>query len=337
MSGFLPDIARWALGGGAGGAGGTGDGDGSGGSNGNDNNGNNNDGNANVNTLSEEEIRAKRMARLAALENRQSSSASAGTENAVVAPNSENGADSADAEKFDNMEIDGGDEEAGGSGRKIDNISGGPRPMDVDHVPREDQKPAADATIIEPAPKKQAKETTAAAATVSKSKIAPATPLDPVVEAARKLRRKKLLLLRRVLLVTIASPDDDASSFTSDKTAACVKLVVDDPEIACTADSAVGGESGGDVGTGFQTHHIAEILASRLSLSPSAKSLETMPPQHKCGIIGYLGGCYKRAGEEWKEVRNGLNEKKAKSSAGGEEELLEILEEIRKQVRFTWY
>jgi len=332
MSGFLPDIARWALGGGAGGAGGNGDGDGdgSGGSNSNDNNGNNNDGNANANTLSEEEIRAKRMARLAALENRQSSSASACTEDAVIAADSENGADSANAEKIDNMEIDGGDEEAGGSGRKIDNISGGPRPMDVDDVPGEKKMPAADATIFEPAPKKQAKETTATAAFESKS--APATPLDPVAEAARKLRRKKLLLLRRVLLVTIASPADDASSPSSDKTAACVKLVVDDPEIACTADNDVGGGSDGDVGTGFRTHHIAEILASRLSLSPSAKSLETMPPQHKCGIIGYLGGCYKRAGEEWKEVRNGLNEKKSKSSAGGEEDLLDILEEIRKQV-----
>lgn len=49
------------------------------------------------------------------------------------------------------------------------------------------------------------------------------------------------------------------------------------------------------------------------------------------GLVGYLGGCYKRAGEEWKEIRNGM-ERRKDGSGGGEEELCEILEEIRKQV-----
>jgi hypothetical protein len=50
-----------------------------------------------------------------------------------------------------------------------------------------------------------------------------------------------------------------------------------------------------------------------------------MPPQ-KPGLIAYLAGCHKRAGEEWKDL------KQKKKGDGSEEELCEILEEIRKQV-----
>jgi len=69
-------------------------------------------------------------------------------------------------------------------------------------------------------------------------------------------------------------------------------------------------------------------LVSHLSLHPSSRSLEPMPPQ-KPGLIAYLAGCHKRAGEEWKDL------KQKKKGDGSEDELCGLLEEIRKQVRDT--
>lgn len=266
MSGFLPDIAGWALGGGAAGQGGEA------GNNDDNNNGNNEPAGP---AISEDEMRAKRMARLAALEKKNSAAS--------------------------------GDNEGGASSMDVDTPSTAPEPMEVDEVkpaaspPSISSKstPANKDVTMEPAPKKKMKAPSAAAA-----------PADPLA----KLRRKKVLLLRKVLLVTVG----DA---TSDRTPSCVHLTLDDDDIYNTTKSP----------NGVQVRHVAELLAARLSLHPSSRSLETMPSQVKLGLIGYLGGCHKRAGEELKDLRSKNGEKKKKDDSF--EELCGIVEEIRNQVR----
>ena len=208
----------------------------------------------------------------------------------------------------------------------IDKPSSDAKPMEVDD---DDRKPAAspskppappskDAPTMEPATKKQA--TKSPATKTAETSIVQTSPsktnaVDPLVDAARKLRRKKMLILRRVLLVTIGSDP-------ADRNPSCVHLTLDDDDCDDSNDTNDNKPS-----SGFEIRQVAEILAARLSLSPSCQSLETMPPQ-KPGIIAYLGGCHKRAGEEWKEVRQAMEKK---NNTEGEE-LCGILEEIRKQV-----
>ena len=279
MSGFLPDIANWALGGGAGGAAGGGDGEAA--SNENEGSNNNNEETTTTTTSSTEptpeEMRAKRMARLAALE-KSSSTASSNADN-----------------KNNSVGTTGGDTT---SPMEVDKPSVSSSPMDID-TEKPTSKPSPITTkdvSMEPAPKK-------------KMKAPPSSPVDP----NSKIRRKKTLLLRRVLLVTVG----DSSS---DRTPPCVHLTLDDDEIYNTTKSP----------TGVQVHHIAELLAARLALSPSSRSLETLPSQTKLGLIAYLGGCHKRAGEELKELKHGKNKKK--SDDGSLDELIDILDEIRSQV-----
>ena len=278
MSGFLPDIANWALGGGAGGAG---DGDDEAAANENEGSNNNNEETTTSAPSTEptpEEMRAKRMARLAALE-KSSSTASSNADN-----NKNNSGAAGDSASP--MEVDK---------PSVSSTS----PMDID-TEKQKSKPTPITTTkdvtMEPAPKK-------------KMKAPPSSPVDP----NSKIRRKKTLLLRRVLLVTVG----DSSS---DRTPPCVHLTLDDDDIYNTTKSP----------TGVQVHHIAELLAARLALSPSSRSLETIPSQTKLGLIAYLGGCHKRAGEELKELKHGKNTKK--SGDGSLDELIDILDEIRSQV-----
>ena len=283
MSGFLPDIANWALGGGAGGAA-AGGGDGEAAANENEGSNNNNEETTTTSTPSAEptpeEMRAKRMARLAALE-KSSSTASSNADN-----KSNSGGDTTSP-----MEVDK---------PSVSSTS----PMDID-TEKPKSKPSPITTTkdvaMEPAPKK-------------KMKAPPSSPVDP----NSKIRRKKTLLLRRVLLVTVG----DSSS---DRIPPCVHLTLDDDEIYNTTKSP----------TGVQVHHIAELLAARLALSPSSRSLETIPSQTKLGLIAYLGGCHKRAGEELKELKHGKNKKK--SDDGSLDELIDILDEIRSQVCYCYY
>lgn len=63
-----------------------------------------------------------------------------------------------------------------------------------------------------------------------------------------------------------------------------------------------------------------------------------MPSQAKLGVIAYLGGCYKRAGEELRELKHGLinsgsRKKMKKEEEDGLEEMCGILEQIKDQVR----
>mmetsp|Transcript_56544 Transcript_56544/g.120095 ORF Transcript_56544/g.120095 Transcript_56544/m.120095 type:complete len:1170 (+) Transcript_56544:81-3590(+) len=282
MSGFLPDIASWALGGGAG--------QGESAAN-NENGEQNNDGN-NETAISEEEMRAKRMARLAALEKKQSSDATA------EGSNNEGGDSGGDARSSSMDEDNKPPSPTGGDDAQA-------QPMEVDEI-----KPAAASSpkdvTMEPAPKKKIK--------APPSKPAPgASAADPLA----KLRRKKTLLLRRVLLVTFG----DAAS---DRAHSCVHLALDDDEIYDSAKSP----------RGVQIRHIAELLAARLSLSPSSRSLETVPPQPNkaAGLIGYLGGCHKRAGEELKQLRAQASQKSKKKNDDSVDQFCGILEEIRSQV-----
>ena len=275
MSGFLPDIRDWALGGGAGQAA-NGDGD-------QENNGDGNEAAASAAPISEDEM-AKRMARLAALEKKDSSGGT-GSNNG--------GASSAGGEAA------AGSSGGGPSSMEVDKPAGDAQPMEVDEVKSpvssssnkaSSSSPTTKDVAMEPAPKKKIK--------------APPSPAEALV----KLRRKKILLLRRVLLITFGDP--------SERTAPCVHLKLDDDDIYNVDKSP----------RGVQVRHIAELLAARLSLSPSHRSLETVPPQTNIGLIAYLGGCHKKAGEEIKDLRQ------CKRKDENLEELIEILEEIRNQV-----
>lgn len=296
MSGFLPDIASWALGGGAG----------QGEAAGNDENGaQRNGGDGNETAISEEEMRAKRMARLAALEKKPSDDAGGDKTNDGGGDGGNAPSSSMDVEKPPSFPSPAGD-------------GGGARPMEVD----EEAKPAAAASAsaspaedapMEPAPTKKIKSPPAAAAAAGAGKASPApAAADPLA----KLRRRKVVLLRRVLLVTFG----DAPS---DRHPSCVHLALDDDDIYNATKSP----------SGVQVRHVAELLAARLSLSPSSRSLDTVPPQAgKGGLVAYLGGCHKRAGEEWKELKVQGKKRTHKGDDGSLEEMCGILEEIRSQV-----
>jgi hypothetical protein len=341
MSGFLSDIASWALGGGAG--------------------ANNNDPNANANgqtttndatsVLTDDEMRAKRMARLAALENNaQKETDDSRGSGAVVAVAAANEAVSLDASS--SMDVDDKPKSSSSTtNTKITTSSNPttknkmhPQPMDVD----DDVKPTTvadnDVTMEESIPKKKIKSppntnatTPASTAATSAAVIA---PLDPLA----KLRRKKTLLLRRVLLVTFGDSSTSIDHRTSSSPSSaplsngnssnnCVHLTLDDDEMYNPTKSP----------TGVQPHHIAELLTARLSLSPKAHCLErTVPSQSKLGLIGYLGGCYKRACEEWREMKHevsggGGKKMLKKEEEDGFEEMCAILEQIKDQVSVLYF
>lgn len=271
MSGFLPEgLANWALGA----AGGQGDNNDDQQTAFSDNN------ETQAAPISEQDMRAKRMARLAALEKKSSSN---GEEN--------DGGSDMDVDKSDAAEP-----------MQVDPDEGKKQPAVTAKVAAAKASPPSPAAATKP--KNTVPDVNMAEEPVQKKPKAPSDPLA-------RLRRKKILLLRRVLQVTFGNEP-------SDKTAACVHLQLDDDEIYNTDKSP----------NGVNIGHITDLLVSRLSLHPSSRSLETMPPQ-KPGMIAYLAGCHKRAGEEWKDL------KQKKKGDGSEDELCGLLEEIRKQVRDT--
>jgi len=315
MSGFLSDIASWALGGGAGA-----------GANGQTTNDEQQAASASSTAaavLSDDEMRAKRMARLAALENAQKA-ATESTGDAKEGGDSSSGPDASNSavqlsDAPSSMDVD--------EPKKIDN-NAHHQPMDVD----ENVKPPpsvvdTDVTMEESIPKKKIKTPTPSPTSASTT-ISAASALDPLA----KLRRKKALLLRRVLLVTFG----DSSSTTDTANANnCIHLPLDDDEMYNPTKSP----------SGVQPHHIAELLTARLSLSPKSHILERSIQQAKLGLIGYLGGCYKRACEEWRELKHEVGssgaagggssgkKKMKKEEEEGLEEMCAILEQIKDQVR----
>eukprot|EP00978_Attheya_sp_CCMP212_P044667 scaffold317964_cov58-Attheya_sp.AAC.1 len=252
MSGLLPDLASWALRGGAA----------------NNNEEGEEQASASASALSsqqltEDEIRAKRLARMTAL----------------------SGASSKTDEDDDKMDIDTPDD-------------GGPTKMMVEPT-QEAKKPAAvqsttatkkSASFV---PDKKMAESPSSSSILSRPKKRSKEP-PTAEETTRKLQRKKELLLKKTLVISVSSGEDSS----------CVYVPMEDSSFQISAAS------------------IAEILASRLSMSPN--DVHTYPKQ---GLVEYLGQCHRRAGEELKTLRQAHAKKAAPSS-----ELEEILEEIRKQV-----
>jgi Ubiquitin elongating factor core len=183
MSGFLPDLASWALRGGAG----NGDGDGNGEDNNDDpnNNGNNNSNNAPPEpAVTEEEIRARRLARMEAMQKKQQEEQLKAAEAAIA---------SADAS--------------------------GPQPMEVETTPS--PKAAPDVTPMETEPSstqplyKKAKEThqnSPSSASPPKKSAQLSSALDP----ARKLQRKMELVIKKVLNITLGSKKTDSACIPID-------------------------------------------------------------------------------------------------------------------------
>lgn len=247
MSGFLPDLASWALRGGAG----------------NDPNedGTNNNGSSTAAppepALTEDEMRARRLARMMA-----------------AAPNVE-----LDPEP---MQTDSNDDS---EKMQVD--------TSLDRNDKKDQPPKKE-TPLKESPKKEA-------VNVSSKKIEEESNPSPSdrkkkprkestqSDASRKLQRKKELFLRKILGISI-QPGEATYEY----------VLVDNDEIT------------------VQT--IAEILATRLSMSPS--DLRSVSPS-KRELIPYLAQSHKKAAEESKTL---------KQSKANTQELEELLDEIQRQV-----
>ena len=245
MSGFLPDLASWALRGGAG-------------NNEEEGSSSNNDSGGPRPQLTEDEIRARRLARITAMQ--------------AEPMQTDNNDDD------DKMEVDTA---------AVDTADGDNDKMEVDEDKKKQETPVAKKEVVTPSPAPVQPQKVEAKMTPERKKkrAKEAAPAD----VSRKLQRKKELLLKKVLNIAIQKGDGSY-----------VFVEVDDDEI------------------NIQT--IAEILATRLSLSPS--DMRTATPQ-KTELIPYLAHCHKKAAEELKSL---------KQSKADTQELEELLEEILKQV-----
>lgn len=271
MSGFLPDLANWALRGGAGNNNNDDDDDDD-----NDSDSNSNDddqqqqqqqpsssSDPNPPPLTADEMRAQRLARMEELQRRQQQEQQ---EQAAAAAAT---------------------------------AGGGPEPMDVEPPSfnsKKDEAAAAPAAASKPKPqpvpenttpnKQQQKQQHQASSTSSST-----TPRKENYEG-RKLQRKKEQLLRKVLGVTFkgssaasggnsSSPSNNA--FSSDGT----------PLVALDLDSGSAG--------------VTEILVERISRMPSPNDRATSSSRNinmSKPLLQYLGMCHKRASEELKTCKN---------------------------------
>ena len=240
MSGFIPDLASWALRGGAG------------------NHDNDEEGQDNGNSsspqaplgppLTEEEMRDRRLARIAAIQEQQT--------------------EALQTDNNDKMEVD---------------TSSSVEKMEIDEPAPTNEPPKKDPVKQQP-PKKVEQPKEPKASPERKNKRAKETaPAD----SSRKLQRRKEVFLRKVLHVSTQGGDGS-----------CEVVPVDEITV--------------------QT--IAEILATRLSMSPT--DLKSVSQQQR-ELIPYLASCHKKAAEELKNL---------KQSKANTEELEELLEEIRKQI-----
>ncbi len=257
---FLPDLAGWALSGGAG------------------RESDNNDGDVNNNTdmpaveqESEEEIRAKRIARLSARfgNNNQQQQTEAmqvdGSSTGVATP----------------MEVD-----SASSPKKS------PEPEKVAVVgTREKITPVAVAIETNSGTSDKTSQMELEEAPKKKRAKEPAVKADP----ARKTQRKKELLLKKTLKIKLAGGSISDSE--------CIEI---------------------NIGTAILTvENIAEVLASRLAVSP--KSLSYSSSSEK-GLFAYLGMCHKRASEELKNMPSNPVDSTVTN------ELKDILNEMKRQL-----
>lgn len=255
MSGLIPDLASWALRGGAGN-------DDENENDGNENADSNND-NAEASTgapLTEQEMRARRLARMEAMMSNQAAADDAMDVDA--SPNTASAAKS--SSKLDSMDVS--------------SVSSSSPP----------RKKAASPKTTPPSKQQQKQDQDQSQRKRKKdaAKNSVASPAD----SERKIQRKKELLIKKVLNVTLAQQD-----------ASCVLIQLDDAD---------------NIGV----HTIAELLATRLSLSPS--DIQTIPLQKP--LIQYLGQAHRKAGDELRTLRQ--------SSKKDTTELQEILQEIQRQV-----
>ena len=251
MSGFLPDLANWALRGGAGG-------DDADGDDNNDNNGSGGDEGAtppSEPSITEADMRARRLARMEAMQQGQSQK-----------------------QNPQPMEI----EKTSSPTASAATVT--TTPMETEPIKPLTKKAKADSSNVTSMPTSN-----------PKPKLKLSTPLDP----AKKIHRKKELLIKKVLQVTFLKRQA--------RDAACLHVEIDLDEKS----------SGG--GIGIQT--IAELLATRLSMSPSQLN-ETIP--HQKPFITYLASVHRKAAEESKSLRQQQKDSNAP--------LLDMLQEIQTQV-----
>ena len=271
--GFLPDLANWALRGGAG-----------------DNDPNDNDENNEIDTgniaggdgqtqepLSEAEVRARRLARMGA-----AMSAAAQPE------------EIAQQQQPVPMDIDKEEDNEKKKNSKTD--ASPPRKKSLPFVKKSSpssNQPGSNQDQHHQT--KKAKESHSSNSNSGNSSAA---------DAARKAQRRKELLLKKVLSLSLAG------TCTAMDTS-CVVLELDDTTIT------------------VQT--IAEVLATRLSLSPDSALLKTIPLQKP--LLAYLAQCHRRASDELKSLKQTTSSSgSGKKDKDRNAELEEILEEIKRQV-----
>lgn len=170
--------------------------------------------------------------------------------------------------------------------------AGAPTPMDIDPPTTKTStsvKPAATTPERKLTPIKKTPEKKPPAESTLRKRKKDSSKLGTPSDSAKKTQRKIELMIKKVLGITLATEDSS-----------CVKIELDDDNI------------------GVQS--VAEILATRLSLSPS--DIRTLPQQKP--LIPYLGLCHRKAGDELKTLRQ--------ASKKDTTELQEILQEIQRQV-----
>ena len=282
MSNLLPDLASWALGGGAGN---NGEGDEEPGGNQTASGGDGGDGNP----LTEEEMRARRLARISALASPSSTQSMDVDSSNVASPtakmsgaNADKGNDRMDIDDDNNKERSGGND----NDKKI-----AAKPIAATKPAQVGGSVPATTAPLPTVSKPVAANTTTKSLSPPESSMAPSadTPAKKkrALDPTRKAQRKKELLVRKVLSISL-TPTTDSSY---------VVVEVDDADVT--------------------PNTIAEILPTRLSTA-------NLPMSQESGIISYLGGSYKKAAEELKNLRSSRNNK---PSSGVEE----LLEEIKKQ------
>ena len=294
--GFLPDLASWALGGGAGG----------GSSNNNNNNNNNSSSSTHQDTseapLTEQEMRARRLARMEAATSSPSSTAAAEAGLTVnTAPPSEI-----------------------------------PSPMDIS-PPRKNTKTTTatmeDERSSNNPNKNNSQSSTSASPTMKKAKETHSTasslssPLnnnnnnnDPT----KRLQRRKELVIKKILQISLSNGilatggQDDG--LVPSGGGGIVTMALDDP-------------------IPLGVHSIAELLANRLAL-PLDQIQTIMSPSQPKSLLNYLAAAHKAATEEVRTLYSSISSSTAattasstiKKSKEGDEEILALLKEIQNQV-----
>jgi len=304
MSGFLPDLAAWALRGGAG--------------NNNDDNNTNNNGNNNSNNdsgeppLTEQEIRARRLARMeaqsrATLLGMTPPSPSTTNDDMQV----EQGGTAATATSGVAMAVSSSSSTTPSSGSAMENSSSSSRKSSRNLVFRNPTEPTSSAAL-QNSQKKKAKEmhssttATTSAATASSSSF---SVNDPV----KKLQRKKEVLLKKILYITLSNGINADAVPNTDP--ACIRMELDNP-------------------IPLEVHSITELLANRLTI-PMESLSQTTPPQKP--LIPYLATAHKTATEELRTLQSissssFSNPSSSKARAVGDQELVALLMEIQRQV-----